>query len=156
MKRCNVTAKKFFQLGSDARDPATMTQLSRCYFFSVGVEKDTEVGMWCLKQAAEAEDSYDTGTYSWYKLHGLNTNVNYLLAFRYSFKVSKKGCGLTVFGQCYEHGITVDRNPKKAFECYAEAVSIVKRLWTVYDGPEDRQGREDLLLMVGGWMLGQL
>ncbi len=32
----------------------------------------------------------------------------------------------------------------------------VKRLWTVYDGAEDGQGREDLLLMVGGWMLGQL
>ncbi len=33
---------------------------------------------------------------------------------------------------------------------------MVKRLWTVYDGAEDGQGREDLLLIVGGWMLGQL
>ncbi len=121
--RCNLTAKKFFQLGSDAQDPAAMTQLGRCYLFSVGVEKDSEVGMEYIKNAARGRDPYGMSNYSWYKLHGLNTDANYSLAFRYSFKASKKGYGLSVLGQCYEHGITVDRNPKKAFECYTEAVS---------------------------------
>ncbi len=33
---------------------------------------------------------------------------------------------------------------------------LLIQLWTVYDGAEDGQGREDLLLMVRGWMVGQL
>ncbi len=78
--RCNVTAKKYFQLGSDARDPAAMTQLGRCYLFSVGVVKNIEVGMECLKNAACGRDPYGMSNYSWYNLHGLNTDVNYSLA----------------------------------------------------------------------------
>ena len=39
---------------------------------------------------------------------------------------------------------------------YIVLIGLLKRLWTVYDGAEDGPGREDLLVMVGGWMLGQL
>ena len=35
-------------------------------------------------------------------------------------------------------------------------IGWLKRLWIVYDGAEDGQGRDDLLLIVGGWMVGQL
>ncbi len=81
------------------------------------------MGLGYVKQAAQAEDPYGMATYSWYKLHGLDTDVNYSLAFILSTKAARDGFALNELGQCYEHGITVDRNPKKAFECYTEAIS---------------------------------
>ncbi len=54
-----------------------MTQLGRCHLFSIGFEKDNAVGMEYLKQAAQAEDPNGLEIYSWYKLHGLNTDVDY-------------------------------------------------------------------------------
>ena len=123
VERCDVTCKNFFQMGADASHPSAIAQLACCYDEGIGVEKSPRKSVLLAKKAAKCGDPYGMGFYAWIKLHGYNTDVNHSLAYRYALKAEKTNRGISELAKCYEQGIQVDRNAKKAIKLFLKAIS---------------------------------
>ena len=122
VERCDVTCKNFFQLGADANSPSAIGKLSLCYDEGIGVEKSAVKSVLLAQQAARSGDPYGMADYAWAKLLGYHTDINHSVAFRYASKAEKIGDGLCELAKCYEQGIQVDRNPKKAIKLFLRAI----------------------------------
>ena len=122
VERCDVTCKNFFQMGADANYPSAVARLAGCYDEGIGVEKSPIRSVLLAKQAAKGGDPFGMGYYAWTKLFGYNTEVNHSIAFRFAAKAEKRNHALSELARCYEQGIHVDRNPKKAAELYLKAI----------------------------------
>jgi len=113
--RCDITAKNYFQLGTNAGVPAAMIHLGDWYDEGIGVERDTERAVGLIRGAVARNAPGAFGILAWYSLHGHNMPANLPLAFRMAKKASEHGHALDTLALCYEQGIGVERDPNKAF-----------------------------------------
>ena len=122
VEQCDVTCKNFFQMGADANHPSAIGQLAGCFDEGIGMEKSPMKSVLLAKKAAKRGDPFSMAFYAWIKLNGYNTDVNHSVAFRFASKAEKKDHALSILGRCYEQGIQVDRNPKRAIKLYLRAI----------------------------------
>lgn len=70
--------------------PAAVTQFAVYYDEGIGVNKSPTKATVLIRQAAEAGDPYGMSYYSWTKLNGHHTDVNFALAYKFVYKAEKK------------------------------------------------------------------
>ena len=56
VERCDITAKNFFQYGTEAGVPAAMSELGRCYDQGIGVERGPSKAVEFVKQGVAGND----------------------------------------------------------------------------------------------------
>ncbi len=122
MENCDIAAKDFFQQGTDARVPAAMSELERCYDEGIGVERDPVKAVGYVKQAVSGDDTRRYSLYAWYNLHGHNVTANASRGFKMTKNAAASNLALGTLAKCYIHGIGVERHPSEAFRLLTEYV----------------------------------
>ncbi len=91
MKKCNVTAFKYFEKGARSKDPKSMAELSLCYLFGQGVEVSDPLGVAYARMAVEMGDPKGMFLRASHKLYGIITSKNLNVAFDYIKKSIENG-----------------------------------------------------------------
>ena len=122
VERCDVTAMKFFEIGTNAGVAAAMSQVGSCYDEGIGVERDPEKALEFVRRGVAGDDPVGCGLLAWYSLHGQYMNTNLPLAFKMAKRASKGGFALDTLALCYEQGIGIERDPAEVFRILTEEV----------------------------------
>ncbi len=131
VEKCNITAKNFFQYGTDAGVPAAMSELGQCYDEGIGVERDPVKAVEFVKRGVAGNDPRGYALYAYYNLHGHNIAVNTSRGFKMAKKASESNLALNNLAKCYIYGIGVERDPSEAFKLLLKNAEV-KESWLAY------------------------
>lgn len=126
VERDSKIAFELVQKLSDAGSLKAKDQLAQFYFNGIGTRRDMRIAMSLFKEVINA-DHFGEYLSSWLKLmdgyeEGIGLDKDPAKAkeifakLEVLSKVNKKI--LPILGRCYETGVHVKEDPKKAFECY--------------------------------------
>ncbi len=76
VERCDITARNFFEQGTDTGVAAAVSELRRCYDEGIGVERDSSKAVEFVKRSVQRSDPLGYVLRAYYNLHGHNNPVN--------------------------------------------------------------------------------
>ncbi len=123
---CDITAKNFFQQGTDAGVPAAMSEPGQCYDEGIGVEYHPAKAVELVRRSVARKDRKGYAFYACYNLHGHSVAVNTSRGFKMAKKASESNLVLGSLGQSYAYGIGVERDPSEAFKLLNKHVEVLK------------------------------